>query len=564
MNKIFGIKNDETITISGNILKKEIDNTNYEIIFDGNIYNFDDIKSELNINDEISIEEVILNLYIKYKENMLNYINGDFAFCICNDEKIFIARDRLGVKPIYYANTDKSFVFATDIKDILNSKILEPIMSKEELLEMIGLGPAHTPSKTYFKNILELEAGNYLIFENNYIKKYKYWDLAKKDYDMKDNETISYIKELVTDSTNIRLNKDISSTLSGGLDSTIVTKIAKDNNPNIKTYSINYEENDLDFKANPYQQSKDSEFVKIASSFLDTNHLEIDITQKELYENLINSVKARNFPGMADIDSSMYVFCKKLKDSGEKTILSGECSDEIFGGYPWFYKENLMQNLGFPWALSENLRENLVKKDLVSNGELTDYIISSKNETLKNIPISSSTPFEKQFEEINYLTIKYFMNTLIERTERAARTFDLDFRMPFSDYRIFDFVYSIPAKKKLGLYISSTPIEKCLLRFAFKEDIPISISQRKKSPFPKTYSKKYLNFVERELTDIINNPNSRIHQILDTNYITHLIESHGEELKENLFGQLMTYPQTLAYIIQIEYWLKEYNIKVEI
>ena len=156
------------------------------------------------------------------------------------------------------------------------------------------------------------------------------------------------------------------------------------------------------------------------------------------------------------------------------------------------------------------------------------------------------------------------MNTLIERTERAARTFDLDFRMPFSDFRIFEYIYSIPAKKKLGLNISSIPIEKCLLRFAFKDDIPVSISQRKKSPFPKTYSKKYLSFVENELTNIINNPQSRIHEILNVEYIKHLIQTHGEELTQNLFGQLMTYPQTLAYIIQIEYWLNEYNIKVEI
>lgn len=564
MSKIYGIKSGETITISGDILEKELNNIYYTIAFDGNIYNIDSIKSQVGIKDSNSVEELLLMLFSKYNEKMLDYINGDFALCISDGDKLFIARDRLGVKPMYYASNINSFVFATDIKDILNSKVVNPIISKEELLEMIALGPAHTPSKTYFKNIFELKAGNYIIYKDNTLSTYKYWDLIEKDNNLKDNEIIENIKELVIDSTKIRLTDNTSSTLSGGLDSTIVTKIASDVNPSIKTYSINYEENDKDFEANPYQQSKDSDYVKVASSYFDTNHLEIDIMQIELFNNLKNSMQARNMPGMADVDSSMYVFCKKLKEAGESTILSGECSDEIFGGYPWYYKDELKSTNGFPWALSEDLRGKLVKHNLLTEENIIDYITLSKKKTLEEIELSSLTPFEKEFRQINYLTIKYFMNTLIERTERAARTFDLDFRMPFSDFRIFEYIYSIPAKKKLGLNISSIPIEKCLLRFAFKDDIPVSISQRKKSPFPKTYSKKYLSFVENELTNIINNPQSRIHEILNVEYIKHLIQTHGEELTQNLFGQLMTYPQTLAYIIQIEYWLNEYNIKVEI
>ena len=564
MNKICGIKTDNTITISGNILEKEIESKNYTIVFDGTIYTLYNIKAVIGTKDDILVEELLIILYSQYDKQMLDYLNGDFSFVIFDGDTIFIARDRLGVKPMYYAINNDSFVFASNIKDILDSKIIEPIMSKEELLEMLALGPAHTPSKTYFKNIFELQAGNYLIYRNDTLEIQKYWDLKEKEITDKDDEIIYNIKELVTDSTKIRMKDNISSTLSGGLDSTIVTKIASDIKPDIKTYSINYEGNDEDFKANSYQQSKDSDFVKVATSFLDTNHSEIDITQKELFNNLKDSTIARNMPGMADIDSSMYIFCKKLSECGENTVLSGECSDEIFCGYPWFYKDDLKSTSGFPWALSEDLRENLVKKDLINSGEISDYILSSKNNTLNQMSIKSSNSYEKEFKEINYLTIKYFMNTLIERTERAARVYNLDVRMPFSDYRIFEYVFSLPAKKKLGLYISNIPIEKCLLRFAFKEDIPISISQRKKSPFPKTYSKKYLEFVEEELSRILENSNSRIHGILNTDYIKHLIATHGEELKENLFGQLMTYPQTLAYIIQIEYWLTEYNIKVEI
>ena len=241
MSKIYGIKSGETITISGDILEKELNNIYYTIAFDGNIYNIDSIKSQVGIKDSNSVEELLLMLFSKYNEKMLDYINGDFALCISDGDKLFIARDRLGVKPMYYASNINSFVFATDIKDILNSKVVNPIISKEELLEMIALGPAHTPSKTYFKNIFELKAGNYIIYKDNTLSTYKYWDLIEKDNNLKDNEIIENIKELVIDSTKIRLTDNTSSTLSGGLDSTIVTKIASDVNPSIKTFFVLYQ-----------------------------------------------------------------------------------------------------------------------------------------------------------------------------------------------------------------------------------------------------------------------------------------------------------------------------------
>ena len=351
--------------------------------------------------------------------------------------------------------------------------------------------------------------------------------------------------------------------LSGGLDSSIVTKIATDNVFNLHTYSINYENNDKDFVANSYQQTKDSDFVKVMTKYLNTKHKDIIVTDEDLFNNLFESVIARDMPGMADIDSSMFVFCREITNNNEKVVLSGECSDEIFGGYPWFYKDHLKNTDGFPWALSENLRQNIIKKDLVNDGDIVEYIKTVKNNTLKNVSHISLDSFENEFKEINYLTIKYFMNTLIERTDRMSMRNSLEVRVPYADHRIFEYVYNVDAKLKLGLRNSNNEIcEKYILKQAFKNDLPTDITNRKKSPFPKTYSKKYLEMLENKLSQILDNPSSRIHEVINTNYVRNLINTHGNELKENLFGQLMTYPQTLAYIIQIDYWLTAYNIEI--
>ena len=225
----------------------------------------------------------------------------------------------------------------------------------------------------------------------------------------------------------------------------------------------------------------------------------------------------------------------------------------------------MIDNEGFPWALSENLRSNLIRPGILKENMLKDYIYNSKKNTLKGVEVlDKNDDFENTFRNINYLTVKWFMNTLVERTDRMSMANSLEVRVPFADHRIFEYVYNLPAKMKLGLYENNIPIEKFLLRKAFENELPSEIVYRKKSPFPKTYDPVYLKLVEDKMSEIIENKNSKISNLINLNFVKNIMAIHGENLTENLFGQLMTYPQTLAYLIQIEMWLNKYNPKIEI
>lgn len=548
----------------------ETNNNTYTIIYNGELYNTSDLKKDLqnkgyNFKNN-SDTEVILMSFIEYGKTCVNLLNGIFSFAIYDkkNNSLFFARDRLGIKPFFYTNTNNTFVFASEIKSILEHPDVDAIIDKESILELVGLGPAHTPGKTFFKNILELKPGHYATLNKSGLNISKYWDLETKECIDSEQEAIEKIHFLVTDSCKRQLVSDVGicSMLSGGIDSSILTKIANDNIDNLTTYSIDYLNNDTDFVSNSYQMTKDSDFVKIMKDYLKTNHKTIKIDNSDLFYLLDDSLFARDMPGMADIDSSMLAFCKEISKD-YKVCLSGECSDEIFGGYPWFYKKHLVEHNGFPWALSENLRGNLIRKDIITQNNLQEYIDSSIKNTLSNVKhLDENDKFENRFRDINYLTIKWFMNTLVERTDRMSMQTSLEVRVPFADHRIFEYVYNLPAKMKLGLNTNTEPVEKYLLRKAFEGEIPNEILYRKKSPFPKTYSPKYLSLVETKLQTIISNKNSKIHDILNIDYINSLIKNHGKDLKENLFGQLMTYPQTLAYIIQINTWLEKYNPKI--
>ncbi|MEG1058795.1 MAG: asparagine synthase (glutamine-hydrolyzing) [Clostridia bacterium] len=563
--------------ISGNqpMQKTHLGNK-YIIVYNGELYNTESIRNDLiqkgyDFTTKCDTE-VVLCAYIEYKEECVKKFNGIFAFAIQDEIQncLFLARDRLGIKPLFYTQAtipSQKFIFASEIKALLAHPDIHAIINKESIKEIFGLGPAHTPGKSFLKNIVELEAGHIAYLKDNVFTTHKYWDLETKECFDSQSQSIEKIHDLVVNSTKKQLVSDVGicSMLSGGLDSSILTKIAKDNISDLATFSIDYIENEKNFVSNDYQMTKDSDYVKIMKDFLKTTHKTIKIKDTALFDFLENSMIARDMPGMADIDSSMYIFCKKITENGFKVCLSGECSDEIFGGYPWFYKENLIAHKGFPWALSENLRENIVKKGILKPGELTEYIATAKKTTLKNVVhLNESDEFENRFRDINYLTIKWFMNTLIERTDRMSMANALEVRVPFADHKIFEYVYNLPAKTKLGLNNSKEPIEKFLLRKAFENELPKDIVYRKKSPFPKTYDPAYLLLVENKMKSILENKNSKILNLIDSNFVSNMLTTHGNSLTQNWFGQLMTYPQTLAYLIQIEMWLDNYNIEIEL
>ena len=555
-------------------MEKEHDGNKYVICYNGELYNTKEIKDDL-IKKGYSFKtkcdtEVVLTAFIEYGTEFLKNLNGIFSFCIYdyNKNSIFLARDHLGIKPLFYSLTkDGTLVFASEIKAILKHNEITPILDKEGFMELFALGPAHSPGKTYFKNIYELKAGHYAIFDTNGLFTDKFWDLETRECNDTEEEAISKIHFLLKDSLNRQLVSDvgISSMLSGGIDSSILTKLANDQIKDLTTFSIDFKGNDKNFVANDYQGSKDSDYIKIMREHLSTTNKDIKIDNEYLFMLLKDAMIARDMPGMADIDASMFAFCKAIKENGFKVCLSGECSDEIFGGYPWFYKEHLINHIGFPWALSEILRSNIIRPGILKDNEIQEYVLNARNETLKPVTaIAPNDTYENRYRNINYLTIKWFMNTLVERTDRTSMANSLEVRVPFADYRIFEYVYNLPAKMKLGLNHSDTPIEKYLLREAFKNDIPREVLYRKKSPFPKTYDPHYLNLVETEMLNILNNKKSKINNFINIDFIKDLIYSHGESLKENWFGQLMTYPQTLAYLIQINMWLETYNIESEI
>lgn len=427
-------------------------------------------------------------------------------------------------------------------------------------------GPAHTPGLTAFKNIKEIEPAHFLIFNKSGVFIERYWKLESKEYKDTFPVTCDKIRYLLEDSIQKQLVSDVPlcTMLSGGLDSSIITAYASNyyrNNqmPKLKTFSVDYVDNDKNFVKSDFQPNSDNYYIDIMRKKFDTEHYNVVIDTPELAHNLEDAMIARDFPGMADVDSSLLLFCKEIKK--EVTVaVSGECADEIFAGYPWFFREDSLKSNTFPWSIALLERQEILNKDISKQINIKEYVDYRYKESLANVEIlESDSKQTAQKRQISYLTMNWFMQTLLDRADRMSMLNGLELRVPFCDYRIVEYLWNIPWEIK-----ALNGREKGLLRYIAKDLLPEEIVNRKKSPYPKTHNPNYLATVKAKLEKIMQNKNAPINDLLNREYILNILETDGKSFTRPWFGQLMTGPQLMAYLCQVNMWLEKYNPKVEL
>ena len=535
----------------------------YTIVYNGELYNTNEIKNKLKDKYKFkttSDTEVLLIGYIEYKEKILDMIEGIYAFAIYKDDKIFLARDRVGVKPLFYTKIKDNFLFASEIKALLKNKLVKPIIDKKSLQELLSLSPSRIPGSGVFKGIEELRPGHYMIYEKGKIKIKRYWNIKEEKNKDTYEEAKIKINKLLTDSIERQMisDVDIACLLSGGLDSSIITAIvAKNKLKELDTYSIDYEDNEKYFQKTKFTVSRDNEFIDLMSKTFKTKHHYKVIKQKVLAKYLKEATIARDLPGMADIDSSLLWFSKQIRKK-HKVILSGECADEIFGGYPWFYREEVRNREYFPWLDSIEQRELLLKQDLKEKLKLKEFMGKEYEKILKEVPQTKNKK-EQIYKNLFYLNMTYFMPTLLERKDRMTMRAQVEARVPFADTKLIEYLWNIPWEYK---YKNNQ--EKAILRDAYKNILPQEIASRKKNPYPKTHNPKYAKIITKMLKKRLKNKKSILHKLFDEKALKKLIETEGKSFETPWFGQLMTGPQLLAFLYQLDIWAKKYKIILEI
>lgn len=539
----------------------------FAMVYNGELYNTPELRRDLEALGYhfkgYSDTETLLLAYMEWGGDCLRRLNGIFAFAVWDtqEQTLFMARDRLGVKPLFYAMRGHSFLFGSELKAILAHPEVKAEIDEEGLNEIFSLGPARTPGHGVFRGVSELRPGHCLLLRAEGMQITRYWALQSRVHREGLDETADRVRELLSDAVCRQLVSDVplGVLLSGGLDSSAITAVAAmafkhDGRDPLHTWSVDYEGNARHFRSNAFQPDADGPWITRMSEAFGTTQHHVVLPQETLAESLRAAMRGRDLPGMADVDSSLYLFCHEIKQ-GITVALSGESADEVFGGYPWFHRESMIEADTFPWAMQ---RPRFLETSLRDRIRPRDYIAARYRETLSETPrLEGESRQAARMREIGYLSIVWFLTTLLDRKDRMSMAHGLEVRVPFCDHRLVEYVWNIPWEMK-----ACDGQAKGILRRALRGILPEDVLNRRKSPYPKTHHPAYLAAVRQGMREIMADPTSPLVPLLNKTLVQEMV-GEGQELPEiPWFGQLMTGPQLLAYLIQVDAWMREYKVNI--
>ena len=537
------------------------------IIYNGELYNTPELRTELMSRGHEFVghsdTEVLLHAYLEWKTDAFARLNGIFAFAIWEkrERRLTLCRDRLGVKPLFFAPIRNGMTFGSTIDTVLCHPEIEPALDEDGLRTLLLLGPARPPESGVFRQIKSLLPGHFAVLTPENFTDHVYWQLEAHEHEDDLPTTIERTHTLICDAARRQLVSDVplACFLSGGLDSSILSMLAaKDyaaRSETLHTWSVDYRDNDKYFTKSIFQPNSDNSYIDQMVDFLGTHHHRVVLEPEALCAALLPATDARALPGMADVDSSLLLFCAAVKRGGTTVCLSGECADELFGGYPWYHREEILFEDTFPWSRSVGLRLGLLTPDAVRNGE--EFVRQHYRDTCDRAPkLSSDDKKAARMREMFVLNLDWFMATLLDRKDRMSMYSGLEVRVPFCDHRIVEYAYNMPWDFK-----SLEGREKGIVRRAFADELPKEIVYRKKSPYPKTFHPVYTRLCADYVCRIFEDNTSVAASLFDRNAVQKLMQ-RPESLAEPWFGQLMRTPQIFAYIIQLDRWFRHYHVKI--
>lgn len=537
------------------------------LVYNGELYNAPELRrtlQDLGYKFRTTCDtEALLLAYIEWGPECVEKFNGIFAFAVWQtaEERLFMARDRLGVKPLFYRAEEGRLLFGSEPKALLAHPDVKPEVDAEGFAELFALGPARTPGHGVWRNFRELKPGQCLIYDRAGLRTYAYWKLESRPHEDSEARTAEKIGALLADTMERQLASDvpICTLLSGGLDSSALTALAVDAGvaPGpFHTFSVDYVDNDKHFRAHSFQLSADAPYIERMSRYLNTMHHNVRFDTPELAAALEAAVLAKDMPGMADIDASLYLFCKEIKKTATVAV-SGEAADELFGGYPWFHRAEALNASAFPWSPDPALRTSLLSAEFRELIRPREYMARRYAEAISEVPeLAGENETERRMRRMSYLNITRFMPTLLDRKDRMSMAVGLEVRVPYCDHRLVEYVWNIPWEIK-----TTGNVEKGILRKALQGVLPEDVLYRRKSPYPKTHNPAYLETVRRLLLERLAEPDCPLLRLVDTAKVRELAQSADPTSHLPWFGQLMSAPQLFAYLLQMDFWMRRYNVR---
>ena len=526
----------------------------------GRIRNRAELAKTLGCAGNAACAYLVLLAYRRWGSDYPRHIEGPVVTCAMDVDKdcMVLSRDRMGEQPVFYARgSDGRVIFSDHPDSLLKTASVEPVVDLGGMCELFGLGPARTPGRTPLRDVMMLEPGCALVTRGRSAVIDRYFAIHPTPHREDAEDTVQHTRMLLDQAVDFAAPMHPGAMLSGGLDSTALTAMLCARLGPIQTFSVDYRDNASDFQPNAFRPEMDAPYIDMAVKAFGTNHCTVVLDQAALADALESAVSARGFPGMADIDSSLLLFAKRIARE-VPAVVSGECGDEVFGGYPWFRGDAPLSEEAFPWSGSMALRESVLRPEIRSRLNLRGYVRETLSRAIEQTGIEGAPDDrEVRLQRMQLLCFRFFMANLQERAVCMCGHHGLKVLTPLCDDRLVQYVFSVPWDMK---FMGGQ--EKGLFRAAVRDLMPPALNARKKSPYPKTCSPIYTEIIRGMTTALLTNRDAPILEWIDRERVQAIAESALDPAATPWFGQLMAGPQMLAYLWQVNTWMRERNITV--
>ncbi len=530
------------------------------LTYSGEIYNHHELRSQLRgLGHEFrtrSDTEVVLRGYAEWGEQVADHLDGMFAFAVWDEraQRLLLVRDRLGVKPLFWAEVDGGLAFASEPKALFAHPEIRPRVDADGLREAYSL--LFNTGPTVWSGVREVEPGGLLLLDRDGIRERRYWRLEAHAHPDDRDATVARVHDLVSTAARAQLEADVPlcSLLSGGIDSTVLTALLADElrlregpGARIRSYAVDYSDQAESFTGDVLRTGHDTPYATEAGALLGTDHSTVVLDPRALLdpEHRRAVVVARDSPiGVGDMDTSLHILFGEIRKHST-VALSGEAADEVFGGYPWFHNPKALAAATFPWLLVTG-----DEAAMPLNPELDLRIGEFRDDTYRTalaaVPhLDGETPTEHRQREMQHLSLTRWLRQLLHRKDRLSMAQGLEVRVPYCDHRLVEYAFTTPWALK-----NFDGREKSLLRAAGAGLAPESVLHRPKNHYPATHHPDYNRGLQHMARDAL--ADDTVRSLADETRIKPCLDTPPGQLE---WGHRLR----LERVVDLALWLDHYR-----
>jgi len=541
------------------------------IVYNGEVYNFRSVRELLSARGHrfatASDTEVVLRSYLEWGEGCVERLEGMFAFAVwdARSHELFLARDRLGIKPLCYAPRPTGVLFGSEPKALFAHPLVTAAVDREGMAELLGY--ISTPGNAVYRDLVEVPPGHTVRVRDGQITARRYWSLPAWRHDDDRDTTVATVRRLLDESVAAHLVSDVPlcTLLSGGVDSSAIVALAArtPGGESPRTFAVDFEGHAERFRDDVWHRTPDGPYAALAAKHVGADHEAVVLRNADMVDPLVAAAAlyAQDLPRpIPDMDRSLFLLSRAVRERST-VALTGEAADELFGGYRSFHDPSLVTADTFPWVAMglkvapSGMGTGLLDPGLLARLDVPGYCRDRYAEAVADVPVADGeSDADRLMRRMSYVHLTRWMPLLLDRDDRLSMATGLELRVPFCDHRLMEYVFNVPASMK-----TVDGVEKALLRDAVADLLPEAVLHRAKSPFPITQDPAYGQIMREQLVGVMGDPTSPVRPLVDQKRVAALLAT-GEPIPVQGWGDR----RNVEMVLQLDAWLRRYRVRLDL